>query len=431
MALTHRSVTLAALGIILVAVRPVASTVALWAVILAILIALDVMLAPKPATLSFVRSTDPTTVRLGASAVTSLAVYNGGSRTARIQLRDVWQPTARIQPESGRLTIPPQERRRFTAELMPVRRGKRRSQQVAIRVSGPLGLAYRTGTRTVEGSLLVLPPFHARQHLPSRLARLREMDGQSSVNIRGQGTEFDSLREYVIGDDVRAIDWRATARAQDVMVRTWRPERDRRVVVIIDTGRLSAVRLGNEIRLDASIEATLLLAALAGHAGDRIDVLAVDTAVRAHVRSSSVTTLMHELAVGLADVEPNLGETDWHLAASLVRRTVSQRSLVVIATALDSSVISGSMRTAVAALAAQHTVVVAGAYDTELNDLTQRREDLAEIYTAAAAEHSLLSARDALAALARTGAFVVQSSADALPPDLADMYLQLKATGKL
>ena len=134
---------------------------------------------------------------------------------------------------------------------------------------------------------------------------------------------------------------------------------------------------------------------------------------------------------GLADVDPNLGETDWHLAASLVRRTVSQRSLVVIATALDSSVISGSMRTAVAALAAQHTVVVAGAYDTELNDLTQRREDLAEIYTAAAAEHSLLSARDAVAALARTGAFVVQSSADALPPDLADMYLQLKATGKL
>ncbi len=81
----------------------------------------------------------------------------------------------------------------------------------------------------------ILPPFLSRKHLPSRLAKLRELDGMIPVLIRGQGAEFDSLREYVVGDDVRSIDWRATARRADVVVRTWRPERDRRVVIVLDT----------------------------------------------------------------------------------------------------------------------------------------------------------------------------------------------------
>ncbi len=90
----------------------------------------------------------------------------------------------------------------------------------------------------------MLPPFRSRRHLPEKLSRLRQLDGQHRSLLRGQGSEFDSLREYVIGDDVRSIDWRATARRGDVMVRTWRPERDRRILIVLDTGRTSAGRVG-------------------------------------------------------------------------------------------------------------------------------------------------------------------------------------------
>src|SRR6478735_9309587 len=107
------------------------------------------------------------------------------------------------------------------------------------------------------------------------------------VLIRGPGTEFDSLREYVIGDDVRAIDWRATARRGDVVVRTWRPERDRRVMIVLDTARTSAVRVLDAPRIDASIEAALLLAALAGRAGDRVELVAYDRRVRARAAGVS------------------------------------------------------------------------------------------------------------------------------------------------
>src|SRR5437899_807187 len=115
-----------------------------------------------------------------------------------------------------------------------------------------LGLAasVRRLRLTRSGDTRVLPPFGSRRHLGEKLSQLRQLDGQHRSLLRGPGTEFDSLREYVIGDDVRSIDWRAAARRGDVMVRTWRPERDRRILIVLDTGRTSAARVRGTPRLD-------------------------------------------------------------------------------------------------------------------------------------------------------------------------------------
>nr|NLD39678.1 DUF58 domain-containing protein [Actinomycetales bacterium] len=277
----------------------------------------------------------------------------------------------------------------------------------------------------------VLPPFHSRKHLPSRLALLREMDGRSSVMTRGQGTEFDSLREYVIGDDVRAIDWRASARALDVMVRTWRPERDRRVFIVVDSGRLSAVRLGEETRLDSQMEATLLLAALASHAGDRVDVVAVDTSVRARTAGKTGAALMNALAKDLAVVEPELAETNWTLVATTVNQALSQRSLVVLLTSLDSSVLQGGLLRVARALAADHTVVLASASDGAEEDLRAERSATADVFVAAAAERALLERESAALRLRQRGVDVVEAPAADLAVAVADTYLRLKRAGRL
>ena len=157
---------------------------------------------------------------------------------------------------------------------------------MTIRSVGPLGLAARQSSHPAPWSVRVLPPFFSRKHLPEKLAQLRLLDGQHRSMIRGKGAEFDSLREYVIGDEVRSIDWRASARRTDLMVRTWRPERDRRIVIVLDTGRTSAGRVAGLPRLDTAMDAALLLAALASRAGDRIDLVAVDSKVRARVIGS-------------------------------------------------------------------------------------------------------------------------------------------------
>jgi uncharacterized protein (DUF58 family) len=249
--------------------------------------------------------------------------------------------------------------------------------------------------------------------------------------IRGQGTEFDSLREYVRGDDVRSIDWRATARRDGLVVRTWRPERDRRVVVVVDTGRTSAARIDDEPRLDTAFESALLLGALASRAGDRVDVVLFDRRVRGRVQGTTGPALLSSMVETMAPVEPELVETDWAAVPALVRSVTSRRALVVLATTVDSPGASRSLLAAVPQLTRQHLVVVASVTDPALDETVLRRGDRAEVYRAAAAERARLDQARVAAALRQVGADVVTGAPADLPPALADRYLALKAAGRL
>lgn len=424
---TPRAILVALLGATVVVLLPSAATVALWALGVVFLLAVDAALASPPSEVRVTRDVTPVT-RLGQPARSQLILQVSGKRL-RGKVRDAWTPTAGAVNPRHDVDVPSGERRRTTTTLVPTRRGRREADLVTIRSLGPLGLAGRQASQRVPGEILVLPPFHARKHLPSRLALLREMDGRSSILTRGQGTEFDSLREYVIGDDVRAIDWRATARAQDVMVRTWRPERDRRVFIVIDSGRLSAVRLGDETRFDAQVEAALLLAALASHAGDRVDVVAVDTQVRARTSGKTGAALMNALAKDLAVVEPALAETNWTEVATTVQTSLSQRALVVILTALDSSTLDAGLLKVARALAADHTVLLGSAPDATEEELRQDTQDTASTYLAAAAERSILEGESAEVRLRQRGVEVVQDVDLAVA--VADAYLRLKRAGRL
>jgi uncharacterized protein (DUF58 family) len=278
----------------------------------------------------------------------------------------------------------------------------------------------------------VLPRFASRRFLPEKMARLRVLDGAVVTRGRGQGTEFDALREYVIGDDVRSIDWRASARRADVLVRTWRPERDRRVMCVLDTGRTSAVRIGDEPRLDAAIDAALLLATLAARAGDRVDLLAVDTAVRAAVSSSAKQALLPNLVNALAPIEPALVETDFELVVGEVLRRERKRALVVLFTALEPGALGEGLLPVLPRLAARHKVLVAAVHDPVLSALTAARPKRAEDVYAAAAGWRALAERDRVrAALARGGVDVVDAPVAEFASRVADTYLQLKATGRL
>ena len=430
MFLTMRAVWALLPGIVLVLLVPRPATALGWAGVVLLLVVIDVACAPSPRLLRASRSVGHG-IRLGESITSTLTVTNTGRRTARLLLRDAWPPSAGADHERGGMTIPPGQRRRHSTVLTPRRRGDRRAGPLTVRVAGPLGIAGRQASLNVPACLRVLPAFRSRHHLHSRLARLREMDGRSAVMVRGEGTEFDSLREYVVGDDVRSIDWRSTARRGEVLVRTWRPERDRRALIVIDSGRLSAARLGDAPRLDAQIEATLLLAALASRAGDRVDVLALDDAVRAQVRGSSGAVLMTALAEHLTDVEPRLTELDWTLLASRVRTVLSQRALVVVISALDGSGGDAAMIRTLTTLARDHTVVLASALDPELEELRAARDNTDSVYVAASAEKDLVELDAVRRRLRRGGVEVVEAPDQSLAPALADCYLDLKAAGRL
>lgn len=229
MILTGRTGLLALICVLPIALSPwPARAFVMLLVALAVAVTVDTLLAASTRKLRFTRS-PYTSARLGQPVDASLLLCNGGRRRFRGQVRDAWPPSARAQPHTHDVDVAAGQRQQVHTALRPVRRGDQRAAMVTARSIGPLGLAGRQSSQSVPGLVRVLPPFLSRKHLPSRLAKLREIDGLLPTLIRGQGTEFDSLREYVVGDDVRSIDWRASARRADVMVRTWRPERDRRV----------------------------------------------------------------------------------------------------------------------------------------------------------------------------------------------------------
>lgn len=440
MILTGRTGLVALIAVLPVALSPWPATAfAVLAVALLLAVLADITLAGSPRALAFTRSGD-TSARLGQPAHSVLAIHNTGRRRFRGHVRDAWPPSARAEPRTHPISLAADARDDVETRLRPVRRGDQQSAAVTARSVGPLGLAGRQRAHRIPGTIRILPPFLSRKHLPSRLAKLRELDGLLPVLIRGQGTEFDSLREYVVGDDVRSIDWRATARRGDVVVRTWRPERDRRVLITLDTGRTSAGRVGVDPtaadpngwpRLDWSMDAALLLAALASRAGDHVDFLAHDRVTRATVFNASRTEVLAQLVEAMAPLQPALLESNYPATVSAIQNRVRRQSLVVLLTDLNASALDEGLLPVLPKLAVRHHVIVAAVADPRVDLLAGARRDAADVYDAAAAERSRNDRKSIAAKLRRAGVDVVDAPPEDLAPALADRYLALKATGKL
>ncbi|EYT59681.1 MULTISPECIES: DUF58 domain-containing protein [Microbacterium] len=409
---------------------PAYAVLGTWIGLCLLLVAADVALAASPRAVTVSRRL-PRRVRIGEPVPVSVAVHNHGTKVLNAVIRDAWQPTAGAPTERQRLLLPPGERGRVTIPLLPRRRGELVSEFVMIRSRGSLGIAGRQARHSVRGSIRVLPAFSSRKHLPSRLARLRELDGNTSIQVRGQGTEFDSLREYVRGDDVRSIDWRATARAGTTMLRTWRPERDRHVVIIIDTGRTAAARVGDGTRVDASLEAALLLAALASRAGDHVHLLMYDRVVRGRVTGVDGAALLPALTDAMAPVHARLVDTDWHGAFAAVRTLTTRPSLIVALTAQDAAESARGFLGAFPNASRATTVLVGSVTDDGISALARRRDSREEVYLAAAAERSLRDAENVADAIRRAGGEAIAADPEELPPRIADRYLELKAAGRL
>ncbi|MET9230663.1 DUF58 domain-containing protein [Lentzea sp. NPDC003310] len=429
MAITGRAGLLALIGVLVVGlILPSWQGVLLLLGLLALCVAVDLLLAASVRPLTFSRA-GATSVRTGELCTVQLTVHNPGRRLRGV-LRDAWAPSAGVVADRVDVDVPAGGSRVLSFELRPVRRGDRVADRVTVRSLGPLGIAARQGSHVVPWTVRALPPFHSRRHLPPLLERLRELDGRRASLIRGAGTEFDSLRTYVIGDDVRSIDWRASARSSDVVVRTWRPERDRQVTIVLDTARTSAGRvdgaLGGLPRLDTSMDAALLLSALASQARDQVDFVAFSTKVRASVPRATLPVLVQ----AMAPLEAELVEFDARGAVAEVLRRAGRRSLVVLLTSLEPSIEHGLLPL-LPALAARHRLLIASVSDPAVHAMAAGRGDLEAVYSAAAAERTLAERRRLTALLARHGVDVVDALPDDLPRALADRYLSLKAAGKL
>jgi uncharacterized protein (DUF58 family) len=440
--LTRRVALVALIGVLVVAFVP-AHGAAFLLINLGLLVvaAVDLLLAGRVRDLELTRSGD-SNVRLGEEATLVLTVRNAGRRGARLQVRDAWPPTVRRGPAVIKIRVPADQQRRLVSSCRPIRRGDREPVLVAVRSIGPLGLAGRQRRCRVPGRLQVLPPFPSRRLLPEKLARLRDVEGRVALRGAGAGTEFESLRDYVPGDDPRVVDWRASARRggpDRLTVRAYRPERDRRVILALDTGRTSAGRIGDLTRLDYVLDAVLLLASLATRAEDRVDLVAHDVRPRATlIGTGGRAVALPRLSTALSRLEPALLEADHQAMAATAMRLASRRALVVICTDLVPGAVDESLLPAVAGLATKHLVLVAALAEPAVAGPIQpapagsaRTERVARLYERVADERSSAQ-RTALAARLRaTGAEVLDAPPEHFASALCDRYLELKAASRL
>jgi uncharacterized protein (DUF58 family) len=338
------------------------------------------------------------------------------------------------QPRVPDITIEPAEvdgraTAHLEARIVARRRGHHVLPPVATRVEGPLGLAawYRSTAESSE--LLVYPDLPAAQRLALAVRQGRFRDpGRRSRGPLGLGTDFESIRDYLPDDDIRQVNWRATARLGRPMSNQYRVEQDRDVIGVLDCGRLMAAPVGRQTRLDAAIDALVAVAAVADEVGDRCGVVAFDATVRRRLapRRAGGDAIVR----AVFDLEPVSVDSDYELAFRTVGS--AKRALVLVLTDLLDEAAARALVEALPVLARRHVVVVASTTDPDLEHAVRTAPvGPGDVYTAAIALEVLGSRARVGTQLRRAGADVVEAAPQHLATACVAAYLRAKARARL
>jgi len=410
---------LAVCGLVALVVGPGLAIVLAVAVITATIV--DAVLARTPVA---VQRNLPAILSRGVPAALEMS---SGAR-ARLWLRQPRPAYFEVEPASGEGTV--------RAQITVRRRGRYELPGVAARREGPLGLARWDRIATAPSEVLVYPdlPAARRLVLAVRQRRLRET-GLLPRGPLGLGTEFESVRDYLPDDDIRQVNWRATARLGRPMSNQYRVEQDRDLLLLLDTGRLMAAptptapgQPADRTRLDIAVDAAAAVALTADELGDRCGVIAFAGDVRRQVsprRRGGAAVVQ-----AIFDLEPVAGDADYELAFRRVGE--AKRAFVLVLSDLLEETAARPLRDAVPALARRHAVAVASVADPDLAGLTRRRpREPADVY-ATAIGLDVLGARARVAsALAHTGAEVVEAAPEGLAAACVRAYMRAKRRGRL
>ena len=358
---------------------------------------------------------------LARGVPSALQVELAGRARGPVRIRQPVPPDFAVEPAEAD--------DRLEAVVTPHRRGRHAVAAPAVRLTGPLGLGrwYHGGREQSE--VVVYPDLPAARRL-AQAVRQGKLGGEGR-RVRGPlglGTDFQAVREYAPDDDVRRINWRATARLGRPMTNEYRVDQNRDVVCLVDTGRLMAAPLGDRTRLDAALDAVTAVAVVADEVGDRCGVVAFDSEIRREARPRRAGS--RGVVDAVFDLESRPVDSDYELAFTTVAR--SKRSFVLVITDLLDEAAARSLLDAVPVLARRHVVAVATVADPGVAELVTTPPSAAfDVYAAAVAHDVLDGRRSASARLARAGAEVVESGPDAFSAACVATYLRAKHRARL
>ena len=426
-----------------------------WDCLLLALLAVDGWTLPAPRKLRVTR-TFLDSPRLGQQTKVEIELVQESDRILRVVVTDDLESSLMPTPESRIVVAYPRDPVRTVVELFPGRRGDLRLGNIYLRYSGVLQMVERWAVCDAGQSLRVFPAMEENDESSSLyLIRARQIELQKrKLRQRGIGREFESLREYQHGDELRNLSWTATARRGRLITRQYTTERSQQVWIVLDAGRLS--RTAFELRrrkpvvvaeseqeaaeslqltvtqLDQAATASVMLAKAVGGSGDKFGLLTYGRAIQQQLLPGSGPAHLRTLIDQLSQVRAESAEANHLQAASRLKHLQRRRGLVVWITEIADSAGRPEVVSAAVELVRRHLVLLVLLHHPELDALAARdAKTLEEMFASAAANEMLDRRRETIAKLRQQGVLVVESTPAEVGLRAINSYLEVKAKGLL
>jgi uncharacterized protein (DUF58 family) len=315
----------------------------------------------------------------------------------------------------------------FAFALTPQRRGEGKLHKLWVRWTGPLGLVWKQKTFELDIDAPVGTDLRSVREEAVKVLDRDALIGSKSQIDRGEGSEFEALREFRAGMDRRAIDWKQSARHQHLLAKEFRTERNHHVVMAMDCGRAMCEPVGGAPRIDRAINAGLLLAYACLRSGDRAGFFAFDSAPRLLTGVVAGADAFRQLQHAAGKIDYSAEETNYTLALTTLATKLARRSMVVVFTDFTDPTAAELMIEASARLMERHLVLFVVMQDEELEGMVAADPNEAADVSRAVVAAGLLRERDTvIARLRRLGAQIVEAPANAIGPALISAYVDLK-----
>ncbi|TVQ07681.1 MAG: DUF58 domain-containing protein [Leptolyngbya sp. DLM2.Bin27] len=350
---------------------------------------------------------------------------------ARLRLYDNYPTAFDGTPMPLEITLNGKAPETITFTVHPKQRGEYPWGDLQVQQRGPLGLAWADWTVPAAATVAVYPDLIGLSQLSVKLA-LQATGTLRQKRRMGVGTEFAELREYDIGDDLRLVDWKATARLGQPLVRVLEPEREQTLLILLDRGRLMTAQVQGLTRFDWGMNAALSLAMAGVSRGDRVGLGVFDRTLHAWLPPKGGRANFQQLIERLTPMQPVLEESDYLAVATHAAQQQHRRSLVVLITDIVDQTASAELLSALARLRPRHLPFCITLRDPAIDRQAHQPTTAVDAAYQRAVALDLLNQREAaFARLKRRGVLVLDAPAHKISDPLVESYLRLKSQSKL
>ncbi len=330
--------------------------------------------------------------------------------------------------------IEPGEEKKIQYLLKPKKRGIYEFGQVNAYITSNIKLVCRRFTNLTKKTSVPVYPCFLSMHQYRLLAfsnRLTEV-GITKLRKIGHHTEFEQIRNYVIGDDYRTINWKATARKSKLMVNQYQDERSQQIYNIIDMGRSMKMPFEEMTLLDYAINASLIISDTVLHKYDKAGLVTYNTTINTFLKAERKNNTMHHIMEALYKQETQFEESSFEFLFAMIKRNISHRSLLIIYTNFESLASLRRHLPYLIKLASMHLVLVVLFENTEIENLTQKTADhIEDMYIQTIAEKFMYEKKLIAKELEAYGIRSILTKPENLTIQLINKYLMMKSRGEI